>query len=161
MSGGRWYLTDSPKKGSCPYPWATDPFSSPENDLAPHSLPRVDLGALRVQSMHQQRRKAVSYAVKCEDNGNSGAQTMDSIEQLTTFFGWCTVINFGILILGIVLQRLSRMDRRDQREDVRRAQRASKGNVFPCISAVPISVGDAEYCPLSRVGGHGLGVAHA
>ena len=25
---------------------------------------------------------------------------MDSIETLATFFGWCTVINFGALLLG-------------------------------------------------------------
>jgi hypothetical protein len=25
---------------------------------------------------------------------------MNSIETLTTFFGWCTVINFGILLFG-------------------------------------------------------------
>ena len=25
---------------------------------------------------------------------------MNSIETLTTFFGWCTVINFGLLFIG-------------------------------------------------------------
>ncbi len=28
---------------------------------------------------------------------------MNSIETLTTFFGWCTVINFGVILLGLLL----------------------------------------------------------
>ncbi len=28
---------------------------------------------------------------------------MNSIEALTTFFGWCTVINFGIIIIVLLL----------------------------------------------------------
>ena len=27
---------------------------------------------------------------------------MDTIEVLTTFFGWCAVINFGIILLGVL-----------------------------------------------------------
>jgi len=27
---------------------------------------------------------------------------MNSIETMTTFFGWCTVINFGIILLGVL-----------------------------------------------------------
>jgi hypothetical protein len=27
---------------------------------------------------------------------------MNSIETLTTFFGWCTVINFGLMAFGVV-----------------------------------------------------------
>ena len=28
---------------------------------------------------------------------------MNSIETLATFFGWCTVINIGIILLGVLL----------------------------------------------------------
>ncbi len=27
---------------------------------------------------------------------------MNSIETLATFFGWCAVINFGVILLGVV-----------------------------------------------------------
>ena len=28
---------------------------------------------------------------------------MNSIKSLATFFGWCTIINFGILLLGVLV----------------------------------------------------------
>lgn len=33
---------------------------------------------------------------------------MNSIEIITAFFGWCTVINFGILIVAAILLVLTR-----------------------------------------------------
>jgi len=32
---------------------------------------------------------------------------MNSIKTLTTFLGWCTIINFGILLLGVLIWMLA------------------------------------------------------